>query len=228
MDGLEASNVEVKVVKQITISENEVNAKISYFFLKRLFDVLGSIIGLIILSPLFLIVAYKIKKEDSEGPVFFSQQRVGKNGQLFRMFKFRSMCVDAEEKLVSLLEHNEIEGAMFKMKDDPRITKIGKFIRKTSIDELPQLWNVLKGDMSLVGPRPPLVNEVEKYTEHEKQRLIVKPGCTGLWQVSGRNHVGFNEMVELDLKYIKNISFKQDLKIVLKTVFIMIKPNGAY
>ncbi|WP_270275997.1 sugar transferase [Enterococcus casseliflavus] len=228
MDGLEASNVEVKVVKQITISENEVNAKISYFFLKRLFDVLGSIIGLIILSPLFLIVAYKIKKEDSEGPVFFSQQRVGKNGQLFRMFKFRSMCVDAEEKLVSLLEHNEIEGAMFKMKDDPRITKIGKFIRKTSIDELPQLWNVLKGDMSLVGPRPPLVNEVEKYTEHEKQRLIVKPGCTGLWQVSGRNHVGFNEMVELDLKYIKNISFKQDIKIVLKTVFIMIKPNGAY
>lgn len=228
MDGLEASNVEVKVVKQITISENEVNAKISYFFLKRLFDVLGSIIGLIILSPLFLMVAYKIKKEDSEGPVFFSQQRVGKNGQLFRMFKFRSMCVDAEEKLVSLLEHNEIEGAMFKMKDDPRITKIGKFIRKTSIDELPQLWNVLKGDMSLVGPRPPLVNEVEKYTEHEKQRLIVKPGCTGLWQVSGRNHVGFNEMVELDLKYIKNISFKQDIKIVLKTVFIMIKPNGAY
>jgi len=228
VDGLEASNVEVKVVKQITISENEVNAKISYFFLKRLFDVLGSIIGLIILSPLFLIVAYKIKKEDSEGPVFFSQQRVGKNGQLFRMFKFRSMCVDAEEKLVSLLEHNEIEGAMFKMKDDPRITKIGKFIRKTSIDELPQLWNVLKGDMSLVGPRPPLVNEVEKYTEHEKQRLIVKPGCTGLWQVSGRNHVGFNEMVELDLKYIKNISFKQDIKIVLKTVFIMIKPNGAY
>lgn len=216
------------VNNEINISKEEINSKYVYFFVKRLIDIMGSFVGLIVLSPLFLVVAYKIKKEDPEGPVFFSQDRVGKNEKIFKMYKFRSMCVDAEEKLETLLQHNEVEGAMFKMKDDPRITKIGKFIRKTSIDELPQLLNVFRGEMSLVGPRPPLVREVAEYSVYDRQRLLIKPGCTGLWQVSGRNHVGFNEMVRLDLKYINNLSIKNDLKIILKTVKVIVQPNGAY
>jgi lipopolysaccharide/colanic/teichoic acid biosynthesis glycosyltransferase len=191
-------------------------------------DICGALAGLICLSWLFLIVALLIKLEDPKGPVFFKQVRVGKDGKEFYMYKFRSMVTNAEELLESLLHLNEVSGAMFKMKDDPRVTKIGKFIRKTSIDELPQLWNVLKGDMSLVGPRPPLPREVAQYTEYDKQRLLVTPGCTGLWQVSGRNDLGFNEMVELDLKYIRERSILYDLKIILKTIKIMIKPNSAY
>lgn len=233
MDKLDASNlgkekVTDNVNNEINISKEEINSKYVYFFVKRLIDIMGSFVGLIVLSPLFLVVAYKIKKEDPEGPVFFSQDRVGKNEKIFKMYKFRSMCVDAEEKLETLLQHNEVEGAMFKMKDDPRITKIGKFIRKTSIDELPQLLNVFRGEMSLVGPRPPLVREVAEYSVYDRQRLLIKPGCTGLWQVSGRNHVGFNEMVRLDLKYINNLSIKNDLKIILKTVKVIVQPNGAY
>ena len=173
-------------------------------------------------------MAYKIKKEDPSGPVFFSQDRVGKDEKIFKMYKFRSMCTDAEEKLKDLLEHNEVDGPMFKIKEDPRVTKIGKFIRKTSIDELPQLWNVLKGEMTLVGPRPPLIREVYMYTEYDKQRLMVKPGCTGVWQVSGRNDLHFDEMVELDLKYIECMSLKNDLKIIVKTICIIINPNSAY
>ncbi|WP_415271212.1 sugar transferase [Enterococcus casseliflavus] len=199
-----------------------------YFFVKRAIDILGSLVGLILFIPIFLIVAFLIKKEDKSGPVFFSQERVGKNGKIFKMYKFRSMSVDAEERLASLLEKNEIEGAMFKMKNDPRVTKIGRYIRKNSIDELPQLWNVLRGEMSLVGPRPPLVREVNIYSEYDKQRLYVKPGCTGVWQVSGRNHVGFEEMVNLDLKYISKMSFFYDLLIIFKTFYMIIKPNGAY
>lgn len=191
-------------------------------------DILSSIAGLIILSPLFLVIAIAIKKEVENGPVFFSQIRIGKNGEKFKMYKFRSMRVDAEEKLKELLKYNEVEGAMFKMKNDPRVTKVGKFIRRTSIDELPQLWNVLKGDMSLVGPRPPLEREVEKYSTHDKQRLLIKPGCTGIWQISGRNNVDFDDMVEMDIKYIKNQNILNDVKIILKTVWVMIKPNGAY
>lgn len=233
MDELDASNlgkekVTDNVNNEINISKEEINSKYVYFFVKRLIDIMGSFVGLIVLSPLFLVVAYKIKKEDPEGPVFFSQDRVGKNEKIFKMYKFPSMCVDAEEKLETLLQHNEVEGAMFKMKDDPRITKIGKFIRKTSIDELPQLLNVFRGEMSLVGPRPPLVREVAEYSVYDRQRLLIKPGCTGLWQVSGRNHVGFNEMVRLDLKYINNLSIKNDLKIILKTVKVIVQPNGAY
>ncbi|MFB5430437.1 sugar transferase [Enterococcus casseliflavus] len=227
MDELDISNLDRKTDK-IYINKNDVDSKVVYHFLKRVIDIFGSLFGLLILSPLFLIVAYKIKREDTGGPVFFSQNRTGKNGKIFKMYKFRSMCVDAEERLSILLKHNEIDGAMFKMKDDPRVTRIGKFIRKTSIDELPQLWNVLRGDMSLVGPRPPLMREVEKYSDFDKQRLIVKPGCTGLWQVSGRNNVGFDEMVELDLKYISDLNILNDLKIILKTAIVMIIPNGAY
>lgn len=202
--------------------------KYVYLFTKRIIDIVGSVIGLILLSPLFLVISVLMKIEESKGPILFSQTRVGKNEKEFKMFKIRSMCVDAEEKLAELLKHNEVEGAMFKMKDDPRVTKVGKFIRKTSIDELPQLWNVLKGDMSLVGPRPPLVREVAEYTEYDKQRLLVKPGCTGLWQVSGRNDVGFEEMVELDISYIQNLSLWNDFIIIFRTVSVMIKPNSAY
>jgi len=205
-----------------------VNDKKGYLIAKRIMDICGALIGLICLSWLFFIVALLIKLEDPKGPVFFKQVRVGKNGKEFYMYKFRSMVTNAEELLESLLHLNEVSGAMFKMKDDPRVTRIGKFIRKTSIDELPQLWNVLKGDMSLVGPRPPLPREVAQYTEYDKQRLLVTPGCTGLWQVSGRNDLGFHEMVELDLKYIRERSILYDLRIILKTIKIMIKPNSAY
>ncbi|GIN90676.1 multidrug MFS transporter [Siminovitchia terrae] len=205
-----------------------VEDKPSYLFTKRAMDIVGSLFGLIIFSWLFVIVSILIKIEDPKGPVIFKQERVGKNGKTFYMYKFRSMVSNAEQLLDTLLEHNEVSGAMFKMKEDPRITRIGKIIRRTSIDELPQLWNVLKGDMSLVGPRPPLEREVEKYTNYDKQRLLVKPGCTGLWQVSGRNKVGFKEMVELDLKYIRTRSIWNDVTIILKTVKVMIKPNSAY
>lgn len=228
---IQSSSKLERVPNKITssiISPDVVEKKYFYRFIKRLVDIIGSSVGLILLSPLFLIVAILMKKEEPKGPIFFSQIRVSKNEKQFKIYKFRSMCIDAEEKLADLLKHNEIEGAMFKMKDDPRVTKIGKFIRKTSIDELPQLWNVLKGDMSLVGPRPPLLREVAEYTTYDKQRLLVKPGCTGLWQVSGRNEVGFDEMVELDIRYIKTLSISNDIKIIFKTIIIMIKPNGAY
>ncbi|KIP20462.1 putative colanic biosynthesis UDP-glucose lipid carrier transferase [Anoxybacillus ayderensis] len=205
-----------------------VNDKKSYLIAKRTMDIIGAMIGLISLSWLFLIVAVLIKLEDPKGPVFFKQIRVGKDGKQFYMYKFRSMVTDAEKRLKELLKYNEVSGAMFKMKNDPRVTKIGKFIRKTSIDELPQLWNVLKGDMSLVGPRPPLPREVEQYTEYDKQRLLVTPGCTGLWQVSGRSNVGFKEMVELDLQYIRNRSILLDVKIIFKTVFVLFGSKDAF
>lgn len=202
--------------------------KKSYFFFKRVIDIIGSISGLILLTPLFIIIAILMKVEEPKSPIFFAQIRVGKNEKTFKMYKIRSMCVEAEDKLAELLQLNEVEGAMFKMKDDPRVTKVGKIIRKMSIDELPQLLNVLKGDMSLVGPQPPLLREVADYTEYDKQRLLIKPGCTGLWQISGRNEVGFDEMVELDLRYIRQLSLKNDAIIVVKTVGVMLKPNGAY
>lgn len=199
-----------------------------YTILKRGMDVIGATLGLICLSWLFLIVAVLIKMEDPKGTVFFKQIRVGKNGKEFYMYKFRSMVIDAEERLKDLLKYNEIEGAMFKIKDDPRVTKIGKLLRKTSIDELPQLWNVLVGDMSLVGPRPPLPREVKEYTKYDMQRLLVIPGCTGLWQVNGRSNLSFNEMVELDLEYIKRRSILFDLKIIFKTVYILFGSKDAY
>lgn len=205
-----------------------VNKKYVFFFCKRVIDLVGSVLGLILLFPFFVVLAILMKIEDFKAPIFFSQTRIGLNGKKFKMYKIRSMVVNAEELLEELLEQNEVEGAMFKMKDDPRITKVGKFIRKTSIDELPQLWNVVKGEMSLVGPRPPLEREVEEYTEYDMQRLLIKPGCTGLWQVSGRNELGFSEMVELDLKYIRNLSLWNDLVIGIKTILVMIRPNSAY
>lgn len=202
--------------------------RVFYYLSKRSLDILGASIGIILLSILLFFVAVFIKLEDPKGPVFFSQKRIGKDGKEFKMYKFRSMITDAEAKLEELLKYNEVKGAMFKMKDDPRITKVGKFIRKTSIDELPQLFNVLKGDMSLVGPRPPLPREVSEYTNYHKQRLLVTPGCTGVWQASARNSVGFEEMVEMDLYYIRNRSFWFDIKIILKTILVLFGSKNAF
>lgn len=216
------------VGKRVTLSADNVNTNMNYIRMKRLIDILGSLLGIILLSPFFLIIAVSIKIENPKGRVFFKQVRVGMDGTTFYMYKFRSMVADAEDKLKDLLELNEVSGAMFKIKDDPRLTKIGKYIRKTSIDELPQLWNVLKGELSLVGPRPPLLRELKEYTTYDKQRLLVKPGCTGLWQVSGRNDLGFKEMVELDLKYINERTLVYDMKIIFKTIKIMFFPNSAY
>ncbi|MEQ6996721.1 sugar transferase [Enterococcus casseliflavus] len=231
MNEVRASNIEKTkklINRNILIDQAQIDNRFIYHIMKRIFDIVSSGLGLFLLSPLFLYVAFKIKQEDDGGSVFFSQNRVGKNGKVFRMYKFRSMCVNAEEQLEDLLSKNEVEGAMFKIKEDPRITAIGKFIRKTSIDELPQFWNVFKGDMSMVGPRPPLEREVESYSDYDMQRLLVKPGCTGLWQVSGRNELSFDEMIELDLKYINKSNFFYDIKLCLKTVQIIIKPNAAY
>lgn len=222
------SQIEARFVEDILYKNQIAKEKKGYLITKRAIDIIGSLIGLVLLSPLFLIVALLIKLEDPKGKVIFKQTRVGKNGKEFNIYKFRSMISNAEELLDNLLGCNETTGAMFKMKDDPRITHIGHFIRKTSIDELPQLVNVFFGDMSLVGPRPPLPREVAEYTEYDKQRLLVTPGCTGLWQVSGRNDVGFDEMVKLDLQYIRDRSIKTDLLIMIKTIKIIIIPNSAY
>lgn len=205
-----------------------VNEPFLYRYTKRSTDIVGSLAGIIVLSFLFLVISVWIKIEDPKGPVFFSQKRVGKDGKEFNMYKFRSMVTDAEERLKELLALNETTGAMFKMKNDPRVTRVGRFIRKTSIDELPQLFNVLKGDMSLVGPRPPLPREVEEYTSYDKQRLLVVPGCTGLWQVSGRSNIGFKEMVELDLQYIQNRTLLFDIKIIFKTVLVLFGSKDAF
>lgn len=213
--------------KKVLIDEQAQNQRYVYRFFKRMLDIVASVIGLIVLSPVFLIVSLAIKAED-RGPIFYSQVRLGKGQRPFKMYKFRSMIVDADKKLEKLLEQNEVEGAMFKMKEDPRITKVGRFTRKHSLDELPQLWNVLIGEMSLVGPRPPLEREVADYSEYDKQRLIVKPGCTGFWQVTARNDVDFEGMVRLDLEYIERSGILFDIGILFRTVAIVFKPNGAY
>jgi len=224
-----------RIVEEKTMTENYEaqtivmsNDSKYYLAMKRSIDITGALLGLIFLSWLFIIIAILIKIEDPKGPILFTQKRVGKDGKEFNMYKFRSMVSNAEELLKDLLKFNEVSGAMFKMKDDPRITKVGKFIRKTSIDELPQLLNVLKGEMSLVGPRPALPREVKLYTSHDKQRLKVIPGCTGLWQVSGRSNLGFKEMVELDLHYIKDSSILFDIKIIYKTVIVLFGSKDAY
>lgn len=204
--------------------------KKGYLVAKRLIDIIGSIVGVVLTIPFIFIVgiAIKLEAKSLKAKVFFVQERVGKDGKLFKMIKFRSMQEDAEEQLKNLLHKNEVKGAMFKMKNDPRVTRVGKFIRKTSIDELPQFFNVLIGDMSLVGPRPPLMREVVQYSDKDKARLLVKPGITGLWQVTVRNNADFDVMVQLDLKYIKQLSIKNDLKIIFKTVAAVVHPNGAY
>ncbi|MCT4376635.1 sugar transferase [Leuconostoc suionicum] len=215
---------EIVVEKKIIVRKDK-----TYLFMKRMMDYIGSGIGIIVLSPILLVIAIIIKVEDG-GPVIFKQERVGYNGKHFYIYKFRSMRVDAEQLKKSLMKQNEVKGAMFKMKDDPRVTSFGKFMRKHSLDELPQFFNVFQGDMSLVGPRPPLQDEVEKYSDYEKQRLLVRPGLSGLWQISGRNNLSFSEMVELDLQYIQTRNIWIDIKIIVKTVWemIAIKKNGAF
>lgn len=193
---------------------------------KRFIDILLSLAGLIILAPLLFLVSILIKLE-SRGNIIFVQERVGLNGKPFKMYKFRSMVSNAEDLKKDLMDHNDMEGPMFKMKHDPRITKIGKFIRKTSIDELPQLLNVLKGDMSLVGPRPSLPNEVEKFEDWMMERLKVKPGITCIWQVSGRNNIGFEEWMKLDVKYVHERSMLLDLKLIFKTFFVLFGDEHA-
>lgn len=198
-----------------------------YLFFKRAMDIIGSLCGIILLSPLLIIVALAIKIEDPKGSIFFSQQRCGKDNKLFPMYKFRSMVSNAEELLEELMEHNEMDGPVFKIKDDPRITRVGKFIRKTSIDELPQLFNILRGDMSIVGPRPAIPHEVAEYSHYHKQRLLVKPGLTCIWQVSGRNSIGFDEWMEMDLEYIEKRDLWMDIKLIFKTVGVLFGDEHA-
>ena len=200
----------------------------AYKFIKRAFDIVASAAGLVVLSPLFLIVSILIVLDDPEASPIFVQTRVGKDGKKFRFYKFRSMVADAEDQLDSLMECNEMDGPVFKIRDDPRVTKVGRFIRKTSIDELPQLWNVLWGDMSLVGPRPPLPREVAQYSEYQRRRLCVTPGLTCYWQIAGRNDVTFKDWVEMDLKYIREQSLWTDLKILVRTIGAVLHGGGAY
>lgn len=193
-----------------------------YNLVTRVLDVLISVFGILFLLPLFFIVGLCIKIDDPNGTVIFLQQRIGKNGKEFSMFKFRSMYSDAENNINELIHLNEADGAMFKIKNDPRITRVGKIIRRTSIDELPQLINVIRGDMSLVGPRPPLPREVMNYTKYELQRLSVTPGITGLWQVSDGNTMSFSKMVELDIHFIEKRTVKNYFKILFKTVKVVL------
>lgn len=196
-------------------------------FFKRTIDFIGGLVGTIISLPIILITAIPLLIE-SPGPLIFKQQRVGKNGRIFNIYKLRSMYTDAEERKKALMEQNKMDGLMFKMDNDPRITKVGRFIRKMSIDELPQFWNVLKGDMSLVGTRPPTVDEFEQYESHHKRRLSLYPGITGLWQVSGRSNINdFEEVVKLDCQYIDNWSLSLDIEILVKTVGVVLTHKGA-
>lgn len=207
-----------------TSSRNET----AYLVCKRVFDIAASFCALVVLSPVFLIICLIIYLDDPHGNPIFSQIRIGKNGKAFRFYKFRSMVVNAEDLLAGLQNQNEMSGPAFKMKNDPRVTKVGRFIRKTSLDELPQLWNVLKGDMSLVGPRPPLPNEVEQYTQEQWKRLSVTPGLTCYWQIQPRrNDLDFDEWFALDMRYIQERSFATDLKIVFRTIRVMLHMEGV-
>lgn len=206
------------------ISKNETG----YLICKRFFDIVASLCALVILSPVFLIICLIIYLDDPHGSPIFSQMRIGKNGKAFRFYKFRSMIVNAEDLLEKLQDQNEMSGPAFKMKNDPRVTKAGRFLRKTSLDELPQLWNVLKGDMSFVGPRPPLPNEVEHYTQEQWRRLSVTPGLTCYWQIQPkRNELDFDQWLALDMRYIHERNVGTDMKIIFQTVFAMLHMEGV-
>lgn len=220
--GMNVDNINVNI-NSIIEKENE---KLVYNFLKRSIDIIGAILGLIFAVPIIIIVGILIKLE-SKGPIIFSQKRIGINKKEFNMYKLRSMVVNAEDLKEKLQSKNEMSGPMFKIKDDPRITKVGKFIRKTSIDELPQLFNVLKGDMSLVGPRPSLPKEVEKFDPWMLKRLEVKPGLTCYWQVMGRNAIDFENWMKLDVKYINERSIWVDIKLICKTFFVLFGDENA-
>ena len=229
-DETAASTAEQKKIQHEsqTIDKNAVlKERYVYWFFKRIQDVIFSAIALIILSPLLLIIAILVFLDDPKGSPIFTQKRCGRKGKEFDFYKFRSMYVDAESKLDELLEQNEMEGPAFKIKDDPRITRLGRILRKTGLDELPQLVNILKGDMSIVGPRPPLPREVAQYNDYQKQRLIVTPGLTSYWQIQPhRNDLTFDEWMDLDVKYIKERSFWVDWKIILATVRTVLEGRG--
>ena len=198
-----------------------------YHALKRAVDILGALAGLVLILPLFPFIFLLIKIE-SRGPLLFNQVRVGHRGRLFRCHKFRSMYVDAEERKDALAHLNEASGAAFKIKDDPRITGVGRFLRRSSLDEFPQLFNVLMGEMTIVGPRPQIVNEVAEYTPDQARRLLVKPGLTCLWQVSGRSHLDFSEWMELDQEYVRQQGLRCDFLVLARTLPAVIERKGAY
>lgn len=227
------SNVIVdEAIVQPNIKEKVEVRKVLYKVVKRLIDILGGLVGCVLLVPITMAVyiARKVLKED-DGPMFYEHLRYGKDGKKFRIYKFRSMCIDADKKLKEYLEQNEEAKKEFeenhKLKDDPRITKLGKFIRKTSIDELPQFVNVLKGDMSLIGPRPIVDGEIEKYGENKDKFLSVRPGLTGYWAANGRSDITYEERMKMELYYVDNISFKLDIQIFFKTIISVIKKEGA-
>lgn len=217
---------QLEINKGEAIFQDRSEPRMEYYFFKRTMDILCSLTGLIFLLPIFSIIGVIIKLE-SKGPIFFSQERIGKNGEVFKMYKFRSMVINAEELKEKLHSKNEMSGPMFKMKNDPRVTRVGRFIRKTSIDELPQLFNVLKGEMSLVGPRPSLPKEVMKFDDWMMTRLEVKPGLTCYWQVSGRNDIDFEDWMKLDIKYVHNRCILVDIKLILKTFFVLLGDKHA-
>ena len=227
-DILNLPNVQVGTIDKYTVASSSIsNATVGELIIKRLFDIIVSFIGLIFTGILTIFLAPVIKMQ-APGPVFFSQKRVGKNGKIFKMYKFRSMYRDAEERKKELMDQNQMQGLMFKMDNDPRIFPAGKFLRKTSIDEFPQFLNILKGDMSLVGTRPPTLDEYEQYDPHHLSRLAMKPGLTGMWQVSGRSDItDFEEIVRLDNEYIRNFSLGLDIKIMVKTFSAVIMHKGS-
>lgn len=211
--------------------EIKVKEKKMFFFFKRLVDIVGSIAGLLLLTPILLLVSSFYLFGDNKGPIIFKQSRIGKNGEKFDIYKFRSMVIDAEEKLNSdeyLLKKYINNNYKLEPSEDPRITKFGEFIRKTSLDELPQFFNILKGQMSLVGPRPVIEKELEEYGDQVEKFLSVKPGVTGYWQISGRSNIGYPERVDIELYYIDKASFKLDLNIMCLTVIHVIMKKGAY
>lgn len=219
---------EIPSKRKAELNHKEVlSSKKMYETGRRIQDILLSLIAIVGLSPLMLLTALAILIDDPKGSPIFAQERVGRGGKPFRLLKFRSMCVDAEDKLAALRSDNEMDGPVFKIKDDPRITRVGRIIRKVSIDELPQLFNILKGDMSIVGPRPALPGEVAEYGEYERQRLLVKPGLTCYWQIQPRrNDISFDEWMDLDIKYIQERSFAVDWKIIFKTFGVVLTGQG--
>lgn len=221
-------NVTVENINRYTVITTSINfMSFKQKVIKRTMDIIGSLVGLCITAIFFVIFAPIIYIQ-SPGPVFFKQERVGKNGRRFKIYKFRSMYMDAEERKKELMDQNKMSGFMFKMDNDPRVIPIGKFLRKTSIDEFPQFFNIFKGDMSLVGTRPPTVDEYNQYEQHHKSRLAIKPGLTGMWQVSGRSDItDFEKVVELDNEYIRNFSISMDIKILFKTFFSVLKRKGS-
>lgn len=230
IQALEFNSNGYKTIKQLgtmsTVTFSTTFYRYRDVVLKRMIDILGSLVGLFICGLVGIVLVPLIKRDG--GPAIFAQERVGTNGRKFKFYKFRSMRVDAEELKASLMEENTMEGGMFKVENDPRITPIGRFIRKTSLDELPQFWNVLKGDMSLVGTRPPTVDEYDTYTPGQKKRLSFKPGITGLWQISGRSNIkNFDDVVKLDVAYIDEWTIWKDIEILIKTIKVVFKKDGA-